>query len=336
MIAQLDPRDATAYSAWYEAFRTGWLAGRRSGAIISHDVLRDGVTVVRDDTAFQLHAAWEGKRIVGTLLLELPLKENREHAEVTVTVVPDRRGRGLGALLLAEADRVMARECRTVATAEVPLPAGWTRDSWPGSRFALGHGFEVGLEEDSLTLDLPVDRGLLAGLRPDTGDYRIREWAHACPDELLGAYAQLRTVMQRDMPTGDMEVAPEIWDADRVRALEKRQADSGTDVLVSAVEAPSGELAGFSCLLLPAGQDIVYQEDTLVIGAHRGNRLGLALKVHNLERLADGFPDRSYVRTWNAVGNRHMLDINLALGFEADERFLEFQRPGSRSPGVGS
>lgn len=336
MTARIDPHDATAFSAWYEAYRTAWLAGRENGAVISHDVLRDGVTADRDDVAFQLYAAGEGDRVVGTLMLKLPLTENREHAEVTVTVVPDRRGRGLGARLLAEADRVLAREGRTIAVTEVPLPPGQAREVWPGSRFALRHGFEVGLEEECLTLDLPVDPELLAGLRPDTGGYRIRGWAGACPDELVGAYARLRTVMQRDMPSGDMAAAPEVWDVERVRALEKRLADSGTDTLLSVVESPSGELAGFTCLLLPAGEDAVYQEDTLVVGEHRGNRLGLALKVHNLERLASGFPGRPYVRTWNAVGNSHMLGINLALGFEVDERFLEFQRLGPRSPGSQS
>lgn len=336
MIGRIDPHDANAFSSWYEAKRTGWLAGREKGAVVSHDILRAQVTADRDDTAYQLHAARDGERIVGTLMLGLPLKENLEHAEVTVTVVPDRRGRGLGTRLLAEADRVMAEEGRTVAISEVPVPPGQTRDSWPGARFAIRHGFEVGLEEDTLTLDLPVGEGLLAGLRPDTGHHRLLEWTGACPDALVEAYARMRTVMQQDMPIGDLEVAPEVWDVERVRAMEKRMAGSGTVGLVTVAESPSGELVGFTSLLLPAGQNIVYQEDTLVTGAHRGHGLGMALKVRNLERLARDFPDRSVVRTWNAVGNKHMLDINLALGFKVDERFLELQRLGSRSPGPRS
>lgn len=331
MIGRIDPHDASTFSAWYQAQRAGWLAGRQEGAVIAHDMLRGMVTADRDDHAYQLHAAREGERIVGTLMLKLSLKENRQHAEVAVTVVPGHRRQGLGTRLLAEADRVMAEEGRTVAIAEVPVPWGQTRDSWPGARFAFRHGFEVGLEEDALTLDLPVGKELLAGLRSDTGDYRMREWTGACPDDLVEAYARMRTVMQQDMPMGDMEVAPAVWDVERVRAMEKRMADSGTGGLVTVAEAPSGELVGFTSLLLPAGQSTVYQEDTLVTGAHRGHRLGLALKVHNLERLVREFPERSAVHTWNAVGNKHMLDINLALGFRADERFLELQRLGGRS-----
>lgn len=179
MIGRIDPHDANVFSAWYEAKRAGWLAGREEGAVISHDILRAQVTADRDDTAYQLHAALDGERIVGTPMLEFPLKENREHAEVTVTVLPDHRGQGPGARLLAEADRVMAEERRTVAIAGIPLPPGQTRDSRPGARFAIRHGFEVGLEEDTLTLDLPVEEELLAGLRPGTGAYRMRGWTGA-------------------------------------------------------------------------------------------------------------------------------------------------------------
>ncbi|WP_017584858.1 GNAT family N-acetyltransferase [Nocardiopsis ganjiahuensis] len=332
MIARIDPHDAHAFSAWYEAKREGWLAGREEGAVISHDLLRGKVTADRDDAAFQLYAAWEGERITGVLMVMLPLRENRQVAEVTIAVVPEHRGRGLGTRLLAEADRVLAEEGRTVATTEVPVPTGRTRQAWPGSRFALRHGFEVGLEEDALKLALPVDPELLTSLRPDTGSYRLREWTGACPDGMVEAYAHMRTVIQQDMPTGDLEVAPTIWDVERVRALERRMADAGTDALVTAAESAEGELVGFTSLLLPAGQDIVHQEDTLVVDAHRGHRLGTALKVRNLERLAGAFPDRSVVRTWNAVDNTYMRAVNLALGFEVDERYLELQRPGPRTP----
>ncbi|WP_017542691.1 GNAT family N-acetyltransferase [Nocardiopsis prasina] len=326
MIGRIDPYDAHAFDSWYEAYRVAWLDGRETGGVIPREALRGAVTAERDDAAHQLHAVWEGDRIVGTLMLELSLKENTEYADVCVTVVPDRRGRGLGARLLAEAERRMAELGRTVAVAEVPVPSGWSRRSWPGSRFALGHGFTVGLEEDSLLLDLPVAPELLARLRPDVGDYRMREWTGACPDDLVEAYADLCTVMQRDMPSGDMSYVPEVWDVERVRALEARRARAGTVALVTVAQAPSGELAGFTVLSLVAGEDVVGQEDTLVTGAHRGRRLGRALKVHNLERLVRDFPDRPAVRTWNAVGNGYMRDINVALGFRVEERHLELER----------
>ena len=329
MISRIDPHDGNAFTDWYRAKRAGWLFEREGGAIISLDGLRGMVTLGRDDVRFQLYAAWEGDRIVGTLMVELPLKENRRHAEVTVTVSPEHRNRGLGTRLLGEAERVMVEEDRTVALAEVPHPRGRTEQDWPSARFAAKHGFEVGQEEDTLTLDVPVGPGLLDGLRPDTAPYRLREWTGYCPDELVEAYAHLRTVMERDVPVGDLRVDPGLWDVARVRAMEGRRAAVGTITLITAAEAPSGELVGFTVLFLPTVPGLAYQEDTLVVGEHRGRRLGMALKVHNLERLAGEYPDRSLVRTWNAVDNRHMLDINLALGFRSEERFLELQRTGS-------
>ncbi len=167
MIARIDPHDAHAFETWYEAYREAWMEGRGTGAAIPREALRGSVTTERDDIAYQLHAAHEGDRVVGTLMLELGLKENTEHADVSVTVVPDRRRRGLGTRLLAVAEREMAELGRTVAATEVPVPAGESRQTWPGARFALAHGFTVGLEEDLLLLDLPVDPALLARLRPE-------------------------------------------------------------------------------------------------------------------------------------------------------------------------
>ncbi|MFE9242990.1 GNAT family N-acetyltransferase [Nocardiopsis sp. NPDC006938] len=327
MIGRIDPHDARVFDSWYSAYRRAWLADRENAAVIPREALRGAVTADRDDVAYLLHAAWEGDRVVGTLMLELSA-QNTENAEIVVTVLPDRRGRGLGSRLLAEAERVMESHGRGVAVAEVPLPRGRSRDTWPGARFALRHGFAVGLEEDSLLLDLPVDPVLLARLRPDTGGYRLRSWTGACPDDLVGSLADLYTVMQRDMPTGDMTYRPEVWDTARVRALEERRERAGTVCLVTVAEAPSGELAGFTVISLVRGEAVAGQEDTLVTSAHRGHRLGLALKVHNLERLARDFPDYPAARTWNAVGNEHMRAINLRLGFRVEERHLELQRPG--------
>lgn len=59
----------------------------------------------------------------------------------------------------------------------------------------------------------------------------------------------------------------------------------------------------------------VSQEDTLVLREHRGRRLGLLLKVANLELLAAESPGHPSVMTYNAEENRHMLTVNEALGF---------------------
>ena len=58
-----------------------------------------------------------------------------------------------------------------------------------------------------------------------------------------------------------------------------------------------------------------WQGDTLVHGDHRGHRLGMLVKVANLEAMAAERPSTRRVHTWNAGENQWMLAINVALGF---------------------
>ena len=90
-------------------------------------------------------------------------------------------------------------------------------------------------------------------------------------------------------------------------------------MLTVAVEhVPTGALAGFSELSVPApGGRSVEQHDTLVLSEHRGKRLGMLLKAANLIRLQKVAPGHPSVITFNAEENRHMLDVNEAVGFVA-------------------
>jgi hypothetical protein len=69
-----------------------------------------------------------------------------------------------------------------------------------------------------------------------------------------------------------------------------------------------------------------FQWGTLVRGADRGHRLGLAVKVANHRMLQDRRPDLRRVSTYNAEVNAHMVAVNELLGFRPVERLGEFQR----------
>jgi hypothetical protein len=67
--------------------------------------------------------------------------------------------------------------------------------------------------------------------------------------------------------------------------------------------------------VLSQRQDVVFQDDTVVMQEHRGNKLGLLIKVANMERLTEQFPDARVIYTWNAPENRYLLKVNQQLGF---------------------
>lgn len=91
----------------------------------------------------------------------------------------------------------------------------------------------------------------------------------------------------------------------------------GAAVQVTAAEhIATGELCAFNELSIKGAPDsVTHQEDTLVLAAHRGHRLGLLVKAAGLLSWHERFPLSANVITYNAEENRPMLSINEALGF---------------------
>lgn len=78
-----------------------------------------------------------------------------------------------------------------------------------------------------------------------------------------------------------------------------------------------GELAAFTVMSYrPERPLVLIQEDTLVAGPHRGRRLGMVAKIANIRFAQELCPAAESVITWNASENRHMLAINISLGFK--------------------
>jgi len=124
-----------------------------------------------------------------------------------------------------------------------------------------------------------------------------------------------------DAPTGVLEFEPETLDPARyakMLALEAKQERHRLTTV--AVHEVSGEVVACTELIVPAGVPTrVWQWGTMVAQGHRGHRLGTAIKVENLRRLQQAYPERELVSTTNDETNAFMVDINLALGFEVVE-----------------
>lgn len=273
--------------------------------------------------------AGSGQEILGVAQLSFPLTDNLHTGILNVVVDSRWRRRGIGAALCAAAEQLASAGARRTLIAETDHPLDGDEEAAAGvpasfippdaaASFASARGFSLELVERISRLDLPVNsRG--TGL-PDTAagaGYELVFWQDACPDALVNAYAQLRQKMSTDAPLGGLDLMPEVWDVPRVREAEGKARGMGYDVLVCAVRhTATGELAGHTVLEVSRSNPAVaYQDDTLVLQRHRGNRLGMLMKAGNLRRLGQLFPEVQRVYTWNAEENRYMLAINVQLGF---------------------
>jgi len=279
-----------------------------------------------------LFAALDGDRVVGRLAAWAPT-EAPDNANAFVQVLPEEQGRGIGSLLH---DRLLelAAEQRyaKIVTWAVSPDAPGERLAPPtgfGSvprgnrevRFLQGRGWRLEQVERASRFALPGDPGLLGRLRADAethaDGYRLHTWAGLTPEPLRDGMAELFERMTTDAPTAGLEEPAEKWDAARVVDNDTRMASSPTTMLATAAEhVATGRLAGMTRLSVPDGvARPAWQWDTIVRREDRGHRLGMLLKIANLEALAERMPGHPSVITWNAEENRPMLDVNEAIGF---------------------
>ena len=96
---------------------------------------------------------------------------------------------------------------------------------------------------------------------------------------------------------------------------------------VMARHRASGAWAGLSLLCIDEFRpDIAFQEDTSVVRAHRGHRLGLLMKTDMLQWLIRERPEVSATDTWNSTRNHHMIAVNERLGATVIAYHVTFRR----------
>ena len=247
-------------------------------------------------------------------------------AWLAIEVLRSHRGQGIGSALYERLAALGAAEGRTTLQAYVvqpaedgptlPAPTGFgsvPRDS-AATRFLLARGFTLEQVERMSRLDLPAE---LPTVQVD--GYHLVSWSGRTPVEHLQAIAGLRTGMQTDAPSAGLEPDTLPWTAERVvEEDDAEEASPRVRLTTLAVHTASGDAAGFTELSVPAeAHRPVSQEDTIVLRAHRGHRLGMALKVENLRYLSEVSPGHPSVTTYNAEENRPMLSVNEDLGFVA-------------------
>ncbi|MDQ3628295.1 MAG: GNAT family N-acetyltransferase [Actinomycetota bacterium] len=266
--------------------------------------------------------AHDRDRLVGTVAVMLPARDNLHLAYVWTTVHPDARRDGVGGDLLERAESwAVARGRRTVT--------GFAVRDGPGAAFAASRGYTSGLDNALRTLalhDSPTPWSDLrdASLSPD---HELVRMAGATDESLLPDLVPVYEGIS-DAPTGEIDVQPETYDVQTVRSYEQAMlARSQRMYRVLARRRRDGAWGGHTIAVVDAFVDAwAFQEDTAVLAAHRGHRLGLAMKADLYAWLSESEPQVRQVLTFNAESNAHMLAINEAMGFELVARSVQVQR----------
>lgn len=323
-VGQVDPWDENELAAWAAVLRA-------SDEDLWPDLTGFTLTDIRAfaqhhsrSKRFDLLAAREsGGPILGVGMMELPQRDNLGSAEVTVAVHPAHRRRGVGtAIVEAMSDRGRADGRQVLnSIVDVPLPSAADHASLS---FAPKAGFEIMLSGNVRHLTVPMEAERLGGLRAevagarDAAAYRVLTFEAPWPERYIEDQCALFRCMSTDEPHGDEGHEEEIWDADRVHENDAlRVARRARSLIAVAEHRASGSLVACTELLLGADAPAqAWQMLTVVRPAHRGHRLGLAVKVANVDELSRRAPDVRVIITGNAAVNTPMITVNEMMGFE--------------------
>ncbi|WP_374457202.1 hypothetical protein [Nocardioides sp.] len=325
-IEQINPRNEAALRAWWEvghaatAYRPGqpWPVWEQSRVALPADNPERGVTLI---------GAIDGREMVGAGLLTRTLRDNLHSAMAFAYTRPDRVREGIGRRLVEELEVVAAGDGRTTVQSEAYLPPGGTGVP---EAFATAMGYAVASRESIKELaltDYLARRDELAAVAPVPDGYRVVTFDTVCPDEHLESFGRLLGMLMSEVPLGELDLEASEWTAERIRDAEQRQVAIGRHVQTALAIAPDGSVAGVSDVRVddtdPAHGQVGI---TIVDPAHRGRRLGLALKVATHDLAVATYPDLVSVDTSNAEVNTWMNAVNEALGYRTIETLLELQK----------
>jgi GNAT superfamily N-acetyltransferase len=258
----------------------------------------------------------EGGVPVGLIDLRIPLLDNLTSGHLDVIVAPGHRGRGHGQALLDAGISLLRAHGRSRFYLESAVEAA--------DRLLTKAGALAGQQAVRRTLDLTA---ALVPRTPVADGYRLVQYLDRAPDEVVDGIAHLQGRMSTDMPLGELDLEPEVWDAERLREREETLlAENRSCLTTVAVHVATGYVAGVTDLIVnredPACVD---QWATIVDPDHRGYRLGMAVKSWNHPYLLEHWPAAAYINTWNAESNTFMVSVNEALGFQVMDRWTEWQ-----------
>lgn len=280
-----------------------------------------------DDSPFD--ALWLVRSPDGSLVghgsIEVSQWDNPQLAMVFCSVSPDARGSGVGtALLAAQAESAHALGRSSLLTFTV-------RDGHAAG-FLQANGFVVGQHTAQRRLHPQrVDYEHIAELAAQAAacatDYELVHLDGPAPEEMLPGLTTLFEAIN-DAPLDDIAMEHDSFPVERVRRYDAAMRKRRQHVYrLMARHRRTGDWAGHTILCVDETRPgYAVQEDTSVVRAHRGHRLGRWLKASMLLWMHDERPELSVIDTWNATSNAHMIAVNEALGCEVSQLGVAMQR----------
>ena len=318
-IEAVDPRDldldtADELAALRRSCLTEVDVAAYSGPALLLDIV-EGSGEPEDQTVL---LARDGDALVGWARATEPRREYTDTLFLQGCVTPDRQREGIGRALL---DRVTDGTTRTHLRTR-----SW--EGTPGRDALTAWGFSASLTSAvrRLQLDDP-DPAWSAARREAEGaaaDYDLVRRSGPTPEADLPAMVVLREAIN-DAPDA---LEHESYPVERITAHEqalvrRRQ----TQYTIVARHRETGEPAALTMVCVDEfDPSVAHQEDTSVVRAHRGHRLGLLLKLDMIAWLRDERPEVTAIETWNDATNHHMIAVNERLGMRAVARSTVFTR----------
>lgn len=287
-----------------------------------------GVREPRITEFYESYVALEDGRVVGVATQGFWTMSDLDKTWLNIHVEPGERRRGVGSALL-EHGIVRARARGRTEVVMDSTSAVEQRDQGPAYLFAKRNGFQLANTEVLRTLRVPVDGALLDEIAADAAThhagYEIVSYAGSMADELQQSWCDVVNRLGVDAPTGETEWEVSAITPESYREGSRRLESTGR-LRVGSLAVLDGEVVGETHIVVTDDDPRAEQWSTIVAPAHRGHRLGAAVKVANLRQLQRLRPDVVELSTQNAETNAFMVSINERLGFELTALCPEFHR----------
>lgn len=263
----------------------------------------------------------DGDRVAGRAHVELPWRDNTDCVFYRAVVHPQVRRRGGGRALHDAVLEIAAAEGRTKV-----YTGGFEGTDGIPAMTALGYQ-PVGTNAIRRVSLHDTDPALWERLHEQAaahaGDYELVRFVGPTPAEHLDAMVELFATIN-DAPSEDPDREDDHWTAERVSAYDAAMAARRQTVhRVAARHRATGAWAGHSVLCIDEyAPSVGFQEDTSVVAAHRGHRLGMLMKTEMLRWIGHDRPELGATDTWNSVHNHHMIAVNEALGARVIARYV--------------